>query len=234
MRLQNLAIVLIAVGFMAAFSATSARADSLITLGGSNGGFTFTGTGSRTSISFTIGNGSPLIVTGTAQNGFPDSGYVYLGPGTTTLTEVSSTLTSSYWTASSTQTFSFCFSGSSTSCTSTNAYLQGTLSLVDLSQTNSTANTDTLLSVNLTNLSGTDASYFGNGGVLGLTLDLSPTNLDTLLGSSNNGKTLTASLSSGEVDTPEPSTTAMLLLGLLAVGLAGAFVRRRGALTAAS
>ncbi len=195
-----------------------ARADDVeINLGStSQGTLTFKGGNSASNILLVLSG-----ITGDAMGQNALSGVTgFYGIGNNTLSWVSSTSNTSDWSVTGSELF--CFT-SAKGCGGTN-YLTGTLSLLDAFQTNSVASTNTMLSADLTGLSGTYAGVFPGSGIVSLSLDLgSTTNLTTLLNQSSS-KALTAGVSSGEVmAAPEPGS--FLLLGIALLG-AAVFVRK--------
>jgi PEP-CTERM motif len=200
---------------------TVANAQGVINLHGSASTLTFTGdgSGSPSTISFTLGAECPSGSCTAVQNGGPSGFYDITGSPSITLTNVNTF----EWTVaqSAPLTFSFC---STVDCGGAGnvTYLTGTLELVDLLQGGNIGSYNYTGNANLTVTGGTLA--FTPQGIANINLQFkSLTDLSLLLDTT--GSVPGVSISGGTIDpTPEPSTMLLFGSGLL---LAGAIIRRR-------
>lgn len=212
MRLHNLAIALAAVGCFAAFTATTAKADNIVLTSAPSINFTGNGSGALT-FSSAGGSGNATLNLG----GSSISGTTLFGA----LSGATGTESGGIFTITSggTQTFSFTGGGDS---------LSGTITWVGIKDGTSTPQFDVGSFLTVGSVSGGSAfmSDFPVGSKDEIDMTLNASTYLSTLSFTTNSESL--SFSSGQIlSAPEPSTLAMLAMGLLAAGLAGGFLRRR-------
>lgn len=208
-KMTKLAACMAAICLLVALGSMSARADE-ITLGGSNGTNVFGFSASPVTVTLLTScsvNGHSSCFQSNAIDTNGNVGSYYLDASGVSSITLSGGPTE--WTVSQSSPIAFDFWNGSTT------YLTGNLELEDLGVVGSTGLFNTNLMGNLAVTGGTLAGLFPTG-QLGLTINLPH-------GATIGAAALNASISSGEVDTPEPASLSLVGLGLLGF----AFLYRR-------
>lgn len=208
-KLTKVAACTAAICLLVTLGSMSARADE-VTLGGSNGTAVFGFSAAPVTLSILTScaaNAHASCFQGTAFDANGNSGSYSLDAST--VSSITLTGSNGQYTVNQSSPIAFDFWNGSTT------YLMGNLELEDLGITGSTGVFNTNLLGNLQVTGGTLAGLFPTG-QLGLTINLPH-------GATIGAAAVNASISSGEIDTPEPASLSLVGLGLLGF----AFMYRR-------
>jgi hypothetical protein len=209
-------------------SALSARANQ-ITFEDSTQPLTFSGMGSSTMLSLTLGTCTKgaCVLSGLAvgDDSLASVGtYSFISaPGSLSLNFITSSANESEWSVTQNKPIVFQYG-------TNGSLLNGDLTLLTFQETSKQGTFNYDEELNLTVTGGSLANVFGSNGTADLLITFSSNqDIDSMRGTGSSGTVQTAHISSGElvplVATPEPGSASTVFLALVIMGVGGTILR---------